>query len=483
MPSQLLKTQSYVNGQWKDAQSGQEYQVVNPATGELIAKVADCAAADAEVAVELAHEAFLSWRKTTAKERSQIMRKWFDLIMTNQDELAEIMTMECGKPLAESKGEVAYGGSFIEWFGEEAKRVYGDMIPAPAGDRKVLVNKQPVGVCSAITPWNFPLAMITRKCAPAIAAGCTIVIKPAEATPLTALALCELAEQAGLPKGVLNVVTASSGKEVGEVLSTHPLVKKISFTGSTPVGKILLKQSADTVKKLSMELGGNAPFIVFDDADIDAAIKGAMASKYRNTGQTCVCANRFIVQSGIHDEFVKALAKASDELKLGNGLDEGITQGPLINKAAIDKVSGLVDDAKKKGADVVTGGEPFSSKGGYFYKPTVLTGIKDGMDIATEEIFGPVCPVFKFDKEEEAIAIANDTPFGLAAYFYSQNLSQIWRVADELEYGMVGINEGIISTEVAPFGGVKESGMGREGSKYGIDEYIEMKYLCMGGLA
>ncbi|WP_396586978.1 NAD-dependent succinate-semialdehyde dehydrogenase [Bermanella sp. R86510] len=482
MPSSLLKNHCYINGQWKDAQNKKQYQVVNPATSEVITNVPDCNAKDAELAVEQAHIAFESWRKTTAKERSQIMRKWFDLIMANQDELARIMTQECGKPLAESKGEVAYGASFIEWFAEEAKRVYGDMIPAPANDRKILVSKQPVGVCSAITPWNFPLAMITRKCGPAIAAGCTIVIKPAEATPLTALALCELAEQAGLPAGVLSVVTASSGKEVGEVLSTHPLIKKISFTGSTPVGKILLKQGAETVKKVSMELGGNAPFIVFDDADVDAAVKGAMASKYRNTGQTCVCANRFIVQSGIHDKFVKAFAKASSELKLGNGLDDGVTQGPLINKAALEKVSGLVDDAVQKGAEIITGGKAVDGTG-YFYQPTVIANVQHTMRLADEEIFGPIAPVFKFDHEDEAIEIANSTPYGLAAYFYSNNMAQIWRVSDALEYGMVGINEGIISTEVAPFGGVKESGMGREGSKYGIDEYIEMKYLCMGGLA
>lgn len=478
----LFKEACYVDGCWTQAISGKRYQVLNPASGEVIAEVPDCGAQDTEQAVLKAHQAFQGWSQTTVKQRSQILRKWFDLIIDHQQAIAELMTKECGKPLAESVGEVNYGASFVEWFSEEAKRAYGDLIPAPFADRKILVQKQPVGVCSAITPWNFPLAMITRKCAPAIAAGCTVVVKPAEATPLTALALAELAEQAGLPSGVFNVVTASQGKEVGEVLSTHPLIRKISFTGSTGVGKLLLKQSADTVKRVSMELGGNAPFIVFDDADMDKAIEGAMASKYRNTGQTCVCANRFIVHEDVYDEFAQRLAERSAAMVVGNGMDDGVQQGPLINQAAVDKVQSLVSDAVEKGAHVLTGGKPHPL-GGSFYQPTVLTELNQEMAIAQEEIFGPVCPIFKFSTDQEAIEIANSTPYGLAAYFYSQNIARVWQVASALDYGMIGINEGIISTELAPFGGMKESGMGREGSKYGLDEYLEVKYLCMGGLA
>ncbi|GLQ29540.1 NAD-dependent succinate-semialdehyde dehydrogenase [Litoribrevibacter albus] len=477
----LLKEHCYIDGHWADAISERRYPVVNPANGDVLAEVPDCSAQDTEQAVEKAHQAFLTWSNTTSKHRSQILRKWFDLIIEHQQAIAELMTQECGKPLFESLGEVNYGASFVEWFSEEAKRAYGDIIPAPFADRKILVQKQPVGVCSAITPWNFPLAMITRKCAPAIASGCTVVVKPAEATPLTALALAELAERAGLPSGVFNVVTASHGKDVGEVLSTHPLIRKISFTGSTGVGKLLLKQSAESVKRVSMELGGNAPFIVFDDADMDKAIEGAMVSKYRNTGQTCVCANRFIVHEDVYETFTQRLAERSAALVVGNGMDEGVQQGPLINMAAVEKVDSLVKDAVSKGGKVLTGGQPHEL-GGTFYQPTVLTQLSRDMKIAQEEIFGPVCPVFKFRTEEEAIEIANDTPYGLAAYFYSNDQSRVWRVASKLDYGMIGINEGIISTELAPFGGMKESGMGREGSKYGLDEYLEVKYLCMGGL-
>ncbi len=481
MTNPLIRQKSYVNGEWTGAEGDRVHPIVNPANGEQIAEVPDCSKADTERAVEAAHAAFLSWRTVPAKERAQIMNHWFRLIMENQDDLAELMTLECGKPLAESTGEVAYGASFVEWFAEEAKRTYGDVIPTPKNDRRLLAIKQPVGVCSAITPWNFPLAMITRKVAPAIAAGCTAVVKPAESTPLTALALADLAGQAGLPKGVFNVVTASHGKDVGEVLSTHPLVRKVSFTGSTPVGKLLIKQAADTVKRVSMELGGNAPFIVFDDADLHAAVDGAMASKYRNTGQTCVCVNRFLVQDGIYDRFAQALAEKSKTLKVGNGLEEGVQQGPLINDAGREKVETLLKDATDKGARILTGGKPHAL-GGNFFEPTVLTEVTPDMRLSKEEIFGPLSAITRFKDEEEAIQLANDTQFGLAAYFYSGSLARIWRVAESLEYGMVGINEGLISTEVAPFGGVKESGLGREGSHHGMDEYLEVKYLCMGGL-
>ncbi|MEX1213660.1 NAD-dependent succinate-semialdehyde dehydrogenase [Saccharospirillum sp.] len=477
----MIHSLSFIDGDWATAQSGRTFDVTNPANGECLAVVTDCGPEDAKLAIEAAHRAFGQWKNETAKSRAAILRRWFDLIMNHQDRLAELMTLECGKPLAESKGEVAYGASFIEWFAEEAKRAYGDVIPTPNNDRRILAIKQPVGVCTAITPWNFPLAMITRKVAPALAAGCTIVVKPAEATPLTALAMADLGRQAGLPKGVLNVITASNGKAVGEVLSTHPLVRKVSFTGSTPVGKTLIRQAADTVKRVSMELGGNAPFIVFDDADIDAAVKGAMASKYRNTGQTCVCVNRFLVQDGVYNRFAKAMAEASAGLKVGNGMDDGITIGPLINEAGVEKVEALLSDATDQGAKVLLGGKRHDL-GHSFFEPTVLTDVTPTMRVSREEIFGPITALTRFKTEEEAVQLANDTPFGLAAYFYSGNLSRIWRVAEALEYGMVGINEGIISTEVAPFGGVKESGLGREGSQYGIDEYLELKYLCMGGL-
>lgn len=481
MTDSMIHSLSFIDGDWATAQSGRTFDVTNPANGECLAVVTDCGPEDAKLAIEAAHRAFGQWKNETAKSRAAILRRWFDLIMNHQDRLAELMTLECGKPLAESKGEVAYGASFIEWFAEEAKRAYGDVIPTPNNDRRILAIKQPVGVCTAITPWNFPLAMITRKVAPALAAGCTIVVKPAEATPLTALAMADLGRQAGLPKGVLNVITASNGKAVGEVLSTHPLVRKVSFTGSTPVGKTLIRQAADTVKRVSMELGGNAPFIVFDDADIDAAVKGAMASKYRNTGQTCVCVNRFLVQDGVYDRFAKAMAEASAGLKVGNGMDDGITIGPLINEAGVEKVEALLSDATDQGAKVLLGGKRHDL-GHSFFEPTVLTDVTPTMRVSREEIFGPITALTRFKTEEEAVQLANDTPFGLAAYFYSGNLSRIWRVAEALEYGMVGINEGIISTEVAPFGGVKESGLGREGSQYGIDEYLELKYLCMGGL-
>lgn len=477
----LLLEHAFINGEWQQADTGKTFAVRNPATGEVLANVADCSANDATRAVEAAAEAFKTWRHTTAKERATLLKRWFALINEHQDDIALLMTQECGKPLAESKGEVAYGGSFIEWFAEEARRVYGDVIPTNAQGRRLLASKQPIGVCAAITPWNFPLAMITRKCAPALAAGCTIVVKPAEATPLTALALAELGRQAGIPAGVFNVVPALTGKDVGSVLSEHPLVRKVSFTGSTPVGKILLKQAANTVKRVSMELGGNAPFIVFDDADIDAAVAGALASKYRNTGQTCVCTNRFLVQSGVYDRFAEALAQAVARLKVGNGADEGVTQGPLINEAGVQKVERLVEDARNKGATVLLGGKRHAL-GGSFFEPTVLTNVTTDMAVAQEEIFGPVSPLFRFETEDEAIQMANDTPFGLAAYFYSRDIGRVWRVAEALEYGMVGINEGIISTEVAPFGGVKESGLGREGSHHGIDEYLDIKYMCMGGL-
>ncbi len=481
MSTVQIHEQAYIDGAWNAAISQQTYPIINPATGELIADVADCSTEDATRAVEAAQAAFDGWRRMTAKERANILRQWFNLISQHQAKLAKIMTMECGKPLQESLGEVTYGASFVEWFAEEAKRVYGDVIAPPKNDRRILAIKQPIGVCSAITPWNFPLAMITRKCAPALAAGCTVVVKPAEATPLTALALAQLAAEAGFPKGVFNVVTASHGRDVGAVLTQHPAVRKLSFTGSTAVGKLLIKQAADTVKKVSMELGGNAPFIVFDDADIEAAVTGALASKYRNTGQTCVCVNRFLVQDGIYDAFAKALTERVAKMPIGNGLTEGTEQGPLINQAAVEKVKELVQDARNQGAEQLTGG-PRPDLGPLFHAPTVLTNVTENMRLFREEIFGPVAPLFRFNTEEEAIRMANDTPFGLASYFYTQDMKRTWRVAEALEYGMVGINEGIISTEVAPFGGIKESGLGREGSKYGIDEYVEIKYLCMGGL-
>lgn len=474
-------TQCYINGQWSPSASRKTFTVDNPADSHNLTSVPDCNSNDAERAIEAAHDALKPWRDQTAKSRARLLHRWFELMIEHQEALAELMTLECGKPIAESRGEVLYAASFVEWFAEEAKRIRGELIPQPSNDKRVQVLKQPVGVCTAITPWNFPLAMITRKCAPALAAGCTVVIKPAEGTPLSALALARLADQAGLPAGIFNVITAAQGAPVGDVLSTHPLVKKISFTGSTAVGKALLKQAAGTVKRVSMELGGNAPFIVFDDADIDNAVAGALASKYRNTGQTCVCANRFLVQSGISGRFADALAAATAKMKVGDGLDPETIQGPLINQAAFDKVSGLVQDAIDRGARVLTGGQPHEL-GGLFYSPTVLTGATRDMRIAQEEIFGPVAPIYTFETEDEAIQMANDTPYGLSAYFYTENLARSIRVSEALEYGMVGINEGILSNEMAPFGGVKESGLGREGSHQGIEEYLETKYVCLGGL-
>lgn len=456
-------------------------RVSNPATGDKIATVKNWSPSEVDQAIDQACEAMKVWSAKTAKERAVILRKWFDLILENQEELAQIMTAECGKPLAESRGEVAYGASFVEWFAEEGKRIYGDVIPSHKGDARIITLKQPIGVVAAITPWNFPLAMITRKVAPAMAAGCTAIVKPAEATPLTALALEKLAKEAGVPEGVLRIVTGTDPAAIGAVLTTHPTIKKFSFTGSTAVGKLLMQQCAGTVKKVSMELGGNAPFIVFDDADVDAAVDGAIASKYRNAGQTCVCTNRFFVQEGIYDIFVEKFTAAVKALTVGNGADEGVAIGPLINEAAVSKVESLVKSALDEGATVSFGGNR-NKAGPTFFEPTVVANVTMDMTIANAEIFGPVAPIFKFTHEDEVVAMANDTPYGLAAYFYSRDIGRVWRVAEALEYGMVGINEGIISTELAPFGGVKESGIGREGSKYGIEDYLEIKYCLMGGL-
>ncbi|CAO3450283.1 Succinate-semialdehyde dehydrogenase [NAD(P)+] (EC 1.2.1.16) [Azospirillum argentinense] len=475
----LLRTQAYVNGAWRDAFSGKTFAVTNPATGEELAQVADVGAEETRQAIEAADAALPAWRAKTAKERAAILRRWFELIMAAQEDLAVLMTLEQGKPLAEARGEVAYGASFIEWFAEEGKRVYGDVIPSFAGNKRIVVLKEPIGVVAAITPWNFPNAMITRKVGPALAAGCTIVVKPAEDTPLSALALAELAERAGVPAGVFNIVTGSDPVAIGGELTASPIVRKLSFTGSTEVGKILMRQSADTVKKVSLELGGNAPFIVFDDADLDEAVKGALASKYRNSGQTCVCANRLLVQAGVYDAFAAKLAEAVKQIRVGNGMEAGVTQGPMINGQAVDKVEELMGDALAKGATVALGGKRHGL-GGTFFEPTILTGVTTEMRVAREEIFGPVAPLFKFETEADAIRMANDTEFGLAAYFYSRDIGRVWRVAEQLEYGMVGINEGILSTEVAPFGGIKQSGIGREGSKYGVEDFLEIKYLCVG---
>ncbi len=471
---------AYINGQWVEADNKSTISVTNPATGKVIGTVPNMGAAETRRAIDFANQALPAWRSKTAKERAKILRKWFDLIMQNQEALAQLMTAEQGKPLDESRGEIAYGASFIEWFGEEAKRLYGETIPGHAADRRLIVIKQAIGVCAAITPWNFPSAMITRKAGPALAAGCTIVLKPASQTPFSALALCQLAEEAGIPPGVFSCVTGSA-TAIGGELSSNPIVKKLSFTGSTEIGKLLLAQCATTVKKVSMELGGNAPFIVFDDADIDAAVKGAIISKYRNAGQTCVCANRIMVQDSIYDTFVEKFTQAVSTLKVGNGSEAGTVIGPLIDDKALIKVEEQVNDAVKKGGKIVIGGKRHSL-GGSFYEPTVVSGATQDMLAFREETFGPLAPIFKFSNEAEAITMANDTPFGLAAYFYSQNIGRIWRIAEALEYGMVGINEGLISTEVAPFGGVKESGLGREGSQHGIEDYLELKYLCMGGI-
>jgi succinate-semialdehyde dehydrogenase/glutarate-semialdehyde dehydrogenase len=477
----LFHEACYVDGQWIHADSGQPLPVDNPATGEVIGKVPKAGAAETKRAIEAANRAFLPWSKKTAKERAGILRRWFDLMMANQEDLARLMTLEQGKPLTESRGEVAYAAAFLEWFGEEAKRIYGDTIPQHQVDKRIVVIKQPVGVVACITPWNFPLAMITRKVGPALAAGCTVVAKPASQTPFSALALAELAEQAGVPKGVFNVVTGGA-RDIGGELTSNPIVRKLSFTGSTEIGKVLMAQCAGTVKKLSLELGGNAPFIVFDDADLDAAVEGAIASKYRNTGQTCVCTNRLLVQDSVYDAFATKLVAAVKTLKPAPGLEPGATQGPLIDNAALEKVEEHVRDAQSKGAKVLAGGKQHAL-GGRFYEPTVLAEVTPQMAVAREETFGPVAPLFRFKTETEAISLANDTEFGLAAYFYGRDIARVWRVAEALEYGIVGINTGLISTEVAPFGGVKESGLGREGSKYGIEEFVEIKYMCFGGIS
>ena len=475
----LLEGRSYVDGEWIDADSGATFPVTNPATGEEIARMADLGQAETARAIDAAYAAQPAWAAKTAKERSAILRRWFELIVENADDLARLLTAEQGKPLAEARGEIIYGASFIEWFAEEAKRIYGDTIPGHQADKRIIVLKQPIGVVAAITPWNFPNAMITRKAGPALAVGCTMVLKPAKQTPLSATALVVLAEQAGMPKGVLNVITSNDSRTIGAEMCGNDKVRKLTFTGSTEVGRVLMRQCAQHIKKLGLELGGNAPFIVFDDADIDAAVEGAMMCKFRNAGQTCVCANRIYVQAAVYDVFSEKLKAAVAKLKVGNGFDEGVTTGPLIDLAGLAKVEEHVADATAKGAKVAAGGARHEL-GGSFYLPTILTGVTQKMMIAREETFGPVAPLFSFDTEEEVIAMANDTEFGLAGYFYARDLGRVWRVAEALEYGIVGINTGIISTEVAPFGGVKQSGLGREGSKYGADDFLEIKYLCMG---
>lgn len=474
----LFREACYINGQWVPADTGKTFPVVNPYDGNVLGHVPECTQVETRRAIEAANQAWDGWRGLSAKERSNFLWAWAHLIDQNKEDIARIMTQEQGKPLSEAMGEVDYANGFIKWFAEEARRIYGDVIPSNKRDQRLIVIKQPVGVAAAITPWNFPAAMITRKVSPALAAGCTVVIKPDEETPFTAFALTVLAEQAGIPTGVINVVTGIP-EAIGGEMTTNPLVRKLSFTGSTSVGKLLMKQCASTVKKISLELGGNAPFIVFDDADLDAAVEGAMASKFRNSGQTCVCANRILVQDSVYAEFAKKLVHAVQRLKVGNGLEADVQQGPLINEAAMQKVKSHIEDATAKGASIIQGGKPHAL-GGLFFEPTVLTEANTSMRLAKEETFGPVAPLFRFHTEEEAINMANDTEFGLASYFYAKDMARIWRVSEALEYGMVGINAGILSTEVAPFGGVKESGIGREGSKYGIDEYVEIKYLCMG---
>jgi succinate-semialdehyde dehydrogenase/glutarate-semialdehyde dehydrogenase len=476
----LIRTQAYIGGDWVDSDSGKTYEVKNPANGKVIAEVAECGTAETRRAIEAAGRAMDAWRGKSAKQRAAIMRKWFNLMMENQEDLAQIMTAEQGKPLAESRVEIAYGAGYIEWFAEEGKRIYGDTIPAPSGDKRIVVIKQPVGVVACITPWNFPNAMLARKIAPALAAGCTVVCKPANYTPLSAYAFAELGERAGIPAGVINLVSGRTA-EIGEELTSNPIVRKLTFTGSTPVGKKLMAACTKTMKRTSMELGGNAPFIVFDDADLDEAVKGAIICKFRNAGQTCVCANRILVQDGVYDEFTERLMAAATNLKVGDGAVEGVNVGPLISEEAANDVLSFIDDAISRGATVAAGGGR-SDLGANFVNPTILTDVNDEMRVFREEIFGPVAPLFRFSTEEEAIAMANDTPFGLACYFYSRDVGRVWRVAEALEYGIVGINEGIISNEMAPFGGVKESGHGREGSKYGFDDYLDIKYLCMGGL-
>ncbi len=475
----LLQYKAYINGKWVDAQSKKTFEVTNPFDQQVIGSVADLEGTDTKLAIDAANAALPLWRAKTAEERSRILRKWFDLIRANRFDLALILTTEQGKPLAEAVGEISYGATFVEWFAEEAKRIYGDVIPGHTADKRIVVIKQAIGVVGAITPWNFPNAMITRKVAPALAAGCTVVIKPSELTPFSALALAVLAEAAGFPPGVFNIVVGQNAPSIGQELTTNPIVRKLSFTGSTRVGKLLIKQCADTVKKVSMELGGNAPFIVFDDANIDDAVQGAIAAKYRNAGQTCICANRLYVQSGIYEAFTQKLSEAVKALKVGNGLEKEVVIGPLINQAAIEKVSRMVANATKNGATILTGG---NANDGLFFEPTVLTNVNQTMAVHREEIFGPVAPVFKFETEAEVIGLANDTEYGLACYFYGQNYARLWRVGEALEYGMVGINTATISTTLAPFGGIKESGFGREGSKYGIDEFLEIKYICFGGI-
>lgn len=478
----LFRQRCYVNGEWTEAENSGTVPVTNPADREVVGSVPDCGAAETRSALQAAEAALPGWRALPARERGAKLRTWFDLMMANHDDLALIMTTEQGKPLPESRGEIAYAASFIEWFAEEGRRAYGDVIPQHQADKRIVVIKQPIGVCVAITPWNFPAAMITRKAGAALAAGCTMVVKPALETPYSALALCELADRAGIPPGVLSVVTGDA-KAIGGEMTSSPIVRKLSFTGSTAVGKLLMEQCASTVKKVSLELGGNAPFLVFDDADLDAAVEGAIASKYRNAGQTCVCTNRFLVQDGIYEEFARKLADAvRGQLKVGNGLDAGVAQGPLINEAAVEKVESQIADALSKGAKVAAGGARHAL-GGTFFQPTVLTDVTPAMAVAHEETFGPVAPLFRFETEEEAVQMANDTEYGLASYLYSRDISRVWRIAEALEYGMVGINTGLISTAIAPFGGVKSSGIGREGSKYGIEEYLEIKYLCIGGIS
>jgi succinate-semialdehyde dehydrogenase/glutarate-semialdehyde dehydrogenase len=474
----LFHQQCYIDGQWSDADNRQTIPVTNPATGAPIGSVPKMGAAETRRAIEAGDRALPAWRGKLAKERAAILRKWFELMLANQDDLGLLMTTEQGKPLAEAKGEIAYAASFIEWFAEEGKRIYGDVIPTVWPDRRLVVIKQPVGVCGAITPWNFPAAMITRKVGPALAAGCTVVVKPATQTPYSAFALAELAERAGVPRGVLNVLTGSA-KDIGGELTSNPTVRKITFTGSTEVGRVLMQQSASTIKKISLELGGNAPFVVFDDADLDAAVDGAMISKYRNAGQTCVCANRILVQDKVYDAFAEKLALKVKALKVGPGTEAGVNIGPLIDEHAVAKVEEHIGDALAQGAKVIVGGKKHAL-GGLFFEPTVLTNVKTGMKVAREETFGPVAPLFRFKTEEEGVAMANDSEFGLAAYFYARDIGRIWRVGEAIESGMVGVNTGLISNEVAPFGGVKQSGIGREGSKYGIEEYLEVKYLCMG---
>ncbi|MGF6771809.1 succinate-semialdehyde dehydrogenase/glutarate-semialdehyde dehydrogenase [Paraburkholderia sp. GAS199] len=473
----LLRHDAFIDGEWQRADNGATFEVTDPSNGASLGSVPKMGAAETRRAIDAANAAWPAWRKKTAKERAILMRRWFDLMLQHADDLALILTTEQGKPLAEAKGEIAYAASFIEWFAEEGKRVAGDTLATPAADKRIVVTKEPIGVCAAITPWNFPAAMITRKVGPALAAGCPIVVKPAEATPFSALAMAVLAERAGIPKGVLSIVTGDP-KEIGEEMTRNPIVRKLSFTGSTAVGRLLMAQSAPTIKKVTLELGGNAPFIVFDDADLDATVEGAIASKYRNSGQTCVCTNRFYVHERIYDAFAAKLSEAVGRLKVGAGTQSGVAMGPLINEAAVRKVEAHIDDALAKGATLAAGGKRHALGHGFF-EPTVLTGVTSAMKVAKEETFGPLSPIFRFSSDDEVIGMANDTEFGLAAYFYSRDIGRVWRVAEALEYGMVGINTGLLSNEVAPFGGVKQSGLGREGSHYGIDDYVVIKYLCL----